>query len=57
MIDKVYMVIRNEMVNILVKVNPNQYGKYVYKIKKGGKIIYVLLGKVLYGCFKSVRLF
>ena len=55
--DKVYMVIRNEMVDILVKANPSKYTKYVHKTKKGGKIIYVLLGKALYGCLKSTRLF
>ena len=55
--DKVYMVIRNGIVNILVKANPSKYAKYVHKTKKGGNILYVLLRKVLYGCLKSARLF
>ena len=45
------------MVNILVKVNPSKYAKYVHTAKKEGKILYVLLEKALHECLKNARLF
>ena len=57
MTNKVYMVIRNEIVNMLVKANPTKYENYIHKTKKGGKILYVLLKKALYGYLKRIRLF
>ena len=55
--DKICMAIRNKMVNILVIANPSKYAKNVHKTKKGVNILYVLLGKALYGSLKSARLF
>ena len=42
---------------MLVAANKKKYDKHVYTTKKGGNILYTLLGKVLYGCLKSARLF
>ena len=51
------MVIRHKMVDMLVAANKIKYLKHVHITKKGGNILYTLLGKALYGCLKSARLF
>ena len=55
--EKIHMVIRDKMVDMLVAANKTKYSKHVHISKKGDKILYTLLGKALYGCLKSARLF
>ena len=55
--EKVYMVIIDKMVDMLLAVNEIKYFKHVHITKKGGKILYTLLVKGLYACLKSARLF
>ena len=55
--EKVHMMIRDKMVDMLVAANKIKYSKHVHITKKGGNILYTLLGKALYGCLKSARLF
>ena len=57
MVDKVYIVIRQKMVDILLEVNKENYRGFVHVTAKGGRPLYVLLGKVLYGCLKIDGLF
>ena len=55
--EKVHIVIRDKIVDMLVTANKTKYSRHVRITKKGGKILYTLLGKALYGCLKSARLF
>ena len=57
MVDKVYIVIRQKMVDMLLAVNEKIYRAFVHIMAKGDRLLYVLLRKALYGCLKSARLF
>ena len=57
MVDKVYIVIRQQMVDMLLAVNEKKYRAFVHITAKADILLYVLLGKALYGCLKSARLF
>ena len=57
MVDKVYIVIRQKMMDMLLAVNGKKYRAFVHITVKGDRLLYVLSGKVLYGCLKSARLF
>ena len=56
-VDNVYIVIRQEMVDMLLAVNEKEYRAFVHITAKGERLLYLLLGKALYGCLKSTRLF
>ena len=57
MVDKIYIVIRQKIVDILLEVNKGNYRAFVHITVKGERLLYVLLGKVLYRCLKIDRLF
>ena len=42
---------------MLLVVNEEYYREFVHITAKGERLLYVLLGKALYGCLKSARLF
>ena len=53
----VYMVLDGPLTEMMVKVAPATYEKYLHTTKKGKKLMYVKLNKALYGCFRSALLF
>ena len=57
MVDKLYIVIRQKIVDMLLVVNEEYYREFVHITAKGERLLYVLLGKALYGCPKSARMF
>ena len=46
--DNIHMVIRNRMVDMLVRANKKRYEKCVHMTKKRGRLVYVLLGERIY---------
>jgi hypothetical protein len=55
--EKVIMVLRGELCELMVKVDPKLYRKYVTRDKRGKPILYVQLYKSLYGLMRSALLF
>lgn len=55
--DVVPMVLKGKLAELMVKVVPQFYRKYVSTGKKGKIILNVVLQKALYGCLKSACLF
>jgi hypothetical protein len=55
--EKVIMVLRDELCDLMVKVNPQLYRKYVSRNRKGRPILYVELYKSMYGLMRSTLLF
>jgi len=55
--EKVIMVLRDELCDLMVKVNPKLYRKYICKDKRGKPVLYVELFKSLYGLMRSALLF
>ena len=51
------MVLRGELAELMVKINPSMYGKYVTSDKKGHKLLYVELQKAIYGTLNASLLF
>lgn len=51
--EKVHMIVGNNMVDLLVAANVGKYKPFVHATKKGDRMMYVLLGKAIYGCLKS----
>lgn len=54
---KVIMVLRGELCELMVKVDPKLYRKYVTKDRKWKPLLYVQLYKSLYGLMRSALLF
>jgi hypothetical protein len=55
--DIVRMVLRGELAELMVKMNPSMYRKYVTPDKKGRTLLYVELQKAVYGTLKTSLLF
>ena len=55
--EKVIMSLRGELADLMVKVDPSLYRKFILKDKKGNSILYVQLYKSLYGLMRSALLF
>eukprot|EP00804_Cyclotella_cryptica_P024335 CCRYP_015328-RA/>CCRYP_015328-RA protein AED:0.38 eAED:0.07 QI:0/0/0/0.66/0.5/0.33/3/0/529 len=55
--EKVIMVLRGELCELMCLVEPKLYRKYVCKDKKGHPVLYVELYKSLYGLMRSALLF
>ena len=53
----VLMLLRGELAEIFVKVDPKFYRKYVITSKQGVTILYVKLSKALYVLLRSLVLF
>ena len=51
------MLLRGRLADIMVKVDPSLYRKYVTTSKKGVPMLYVKLTKALYGLLSSALLF
>jgi hypothetical protein len=54
--DTVYMRIDGAMAELLIRLDPELYNKFV-EIKNGKKVLYLLLKKALYGTLKAALLF
>ena len=54
--DMVHMKLEGKMAELLVKINPKLYRKYV-QVEKGKTVLYVELRKALYGTLKAALLF
>lgn len=52
----VVMVFEGDLVDYMVKVDPEKYGPRVHITKDGKKLLYVRLVKALYGCMRSAML-
>jgi hypothetical protein len=55
--EKIIMVLRGELCELMCLVEPKLYRKYVCKDKKGQPVLYVELYKSLYGLMRSALLF
>jgi hypothetical protein len=53
----VIMVLKDELCELMCKVNPKLYRRYVTYHKKGNPVLYVQLYKALYGLMRSALLF
>jgi hypothetical protein len=51
------MVLKDELCELMCKVNPKLYRRYVTYHKKGNPVLYVQLYKALYGLMRSALLF
>ncbi len=54
--DTLHMMLEGKMAELLVKLDPKLYHKYV-QVEKGKNILYVKLKKALYGTLKAALLF
>ena len=55
--DTVHMVLQGELTELVMKVNPSMYQKYVTSSKKGRQLLYIELQKVVYMTLKASLLF
>eukprot|EP00956_Cyclotella_meneghiniana_P026461 scaffold57247_cov37-Cyclotella_meneghiniana.AAC.7 len=55
--EEVYMLLRGQLADLMVKVDPELYGPYVTKSKKGESLLYVKMKKAMYGLLRSALLF
>jgi hypothetical protein len=55
--EDVIMVLKGELVETMIQIAPQVYRKYVPVDKKGMKLLYVKLQKVLYGLMRASLLF
>jgi hypothetical protein len=54
---EVIMLLRGKLAGLMVQVNPELYGPYLQKSKKGESILYVKMLKAMYGLSRSALLF
>ena len=55
--DEVYMKLEGKMAELMVRIDPKLYRKYVHTDEKGQKTLFVKLKKALYGTLKAALLF
>ena len=55
--EEVYMLLRGQLADLMVTVDPELYGPYVRKTAKGESIMYVKMKKAMYGLLRSALLF
>ena len=55
--EEVVMVLRGQLADLMVQVEPELYGPYVKKTKKGESLLYVRMLKAMYGLLRSALLF
>jgi hypothetical protein len=55
--EEVIMLLRGQLADLMVQVDPELYGPYVRKTKKGESILYVKMLKAMYGLLRSALLF
>eukprot|EP00956_Cyclotella_meneghiniana_P009212 scaffold12647_cov40-Cyclotella_meneghiniana.AAC.1 len=55
--EEVVMLIRGQLADLMVEVDPELYGPYLRKTKKGESILYVKMLNAMYGLLRSALLF
>eukprot|EP00956_Cyclotella_meneghiniana_P028301 scaffold65295_cov71-Cyclotella_meneghiniana.AAC.14 len=55
--EEVIMLLRGQLAELMVKIDPQLYGPYLTKNKKGESILYVKMLKAMYGLLRSALLF
>ena len=55
--EEVFMLLRGQLADLMVQVDPELYGPYLRKSKKGESILYVRMKKAMYGLLRSALLF
>eukprot|EP00956_Cyclotella_meneghiniana_P002566 scaffold3022_cov42-Cyclotella_meneghiniana.AAC.2 len=55
--EEVVMLLRGQLADLMVEVDPELYGPYLRKTKKGESILYVKMLKAMYGLLRSALLF
>jgi hypothetical protein len=55
--EEVVMLLRGQLADLMVQVDPEQYGPYLTKTSKGESILYVKMLKAMYGLLRSALLF
>jgi hypothetical protein len=55
--EEVIMLLRGQLADLMVQVDPELYGPYLRKSKKGESILYVKMLKAMYGLLRSALLF
>jgi hypothetical protein len=55
--EEVVMLLRGQLADLMVQVDPELYGPYVRKTAKGESILYVKMLKAMYGLLRSALLF
>ena len=54
--EEVIMLLRGQLADLMVEVDPELYGPYLRKTKKGESILYVKMLKAMYGLLRSALL-
>ena len=55
--EEVYMLLEGKIAELIVKLNPRLYRKYIWENKKEKPMLYVKLKKALYGTLQAALLF
>ena len=55
--EEVFMLLRGQLADLMVSVDPALYGPYMRKTKKGESMMYVKMKKAMYGLLRSALLF
>jgi hypothetical protein len=55
--EEVIMLLRGELAELMVSIDPALYGPYVITTKKGEKLLYVKMMKAMYGLLRAALLF
>jgi hypothetical protein len=55
--EEVYMLLRGQLADLMVKIDPELYGPYLTKSKRGESLLYVKMKKAMYGLLRSALLF
>lgn len=55
--EEVIMLLRGQLAELMVKIDPGLHGPYLTKTKKGKSILYVKMLKAMYGLLRSALLF
>jgi hypothetical protein len=55
--EEVVMLLRGQLADLMVLINPELYGPYLFKNGKGESMLYVCMLKAMYGLLRSALLF
>ena len=55
--DQVHMLLEGTIAELIIKLDPSMYRKYIWHSQKGKLMLYVQLKKALYGTLQAVLLF
>ena len=55
--DEIHMLLEGKITELIVKLDPKLYCKYIWENEKGKSMLYVRLKKALYGMLQAALLF